>query len=152
MHFELVLGWILVFVVMESQDPDDWQLPLSQLPVDPDQPSTSRRRARDEAEPSERCVQPRTEPGIPQFSLPILQLENKALVIVLESEPTLSGSYQMVFEGCFENNAEEQMVSHISGDGGHRLWLQGPFNLLTRERRANYVAAILLRILEFLSV
>ena len=137
---------------MESQDPDDWQLPLSQLPVDPDQPSTSRRRARDEAEPFERCVQPRREPGISQFSLPVLQLENKALVIVLESEPTLSESYQMVFEGCFENNAEEQMVSRISGDGGHRLWLQGPFNLLTRERRANYVAAILLRILEFLSV
>ena len=58
----------------------------------------------------------------------------------------------MIFEGCFENNAEEQMVSHISGDGGHRVWLQGPFNLLTRERRANYVVAILLCILEFLSV
>ena len=152
MHFELVLGWILVFVVMESQDPDDWQLPISQLPVDPDQPSTSRRRARDEAEPFERCVQPQTELGIPQFSLSVLQLENKALVIVLESEPTVCGSYQMVFEGCFENNAEEQIVSRISGDGDHRLWLQGPFNLLTRERRANYVAAILLRILEFLSV
>ena len=152
MHFELVLGWILVFVMMESQDPDDWQLPLSQLPVDPDQPSTSRRRGRDEAEPSERCVQPRTEPGIPQFSLPVLQLENKAFVIVLEFEPILPESYQIVFEGCFENNAEEQMVSRISGDGGHCLWLQGPFNLLTRERRANYVAAILLRILEFLSV
>ena len=137
---------------MESQDPDDWQLPLSQLPVDPDQSSTSRRRVRDEAEPSERCVQPRIEPGIPQFSLPVLQLENKVLVIVLESERTLSGSYQMVFEECFENNAEEQMVSRIFGDGGHRFWLQGPFNLLTRERRANYVAAILLRILEFWSV
>ena len=71
---------------------------------------------------------------------------------MLESEPTLSGSYQIVFEGCFENNAEEQMVSHISDDGGHRLWLQGPFNLLTRERRANYVAAVLLRILEFSSI
>ena len=78
---------------MESQDLDDWQLPLSQLPVDPDQQSTSRRRARDEAKPFERCVQPRTEPGISQFSLPVLQLENKALVIVLESEPTLSRSY-----------------------------------------------------------
>ena len=152
MHFELVLGWILVIVVMESQDPDDWQLPLSQLPVDPDQLSTSRRRARDEVEPSERCIQPRTEPCIPQFSFPVLQLKNKALIIVLESEPTLSGSYQMIFEGCFKNNVEEQMVSHISGDGGHRLWLQGPFNLLTRKRRANYIAAILLRILEFLSV
>ena len=118
---------------MESQDPDDWHLPLSQLPVDPDQPSTSRRRAGDEAEPSKCYVQPRTEPSIPQFSLPVLQLENKALVIVLESESMLSGSYQMIFEGCFENNAEEQMVSRISGDGGHRLWLQGPFNLLTRE-------------------
>ena len=71
---------------------------------------------------------------------------------MLESKPTFSGSYQMVFVGCFEKNAEEQTVSHISGDGGHRLWLQGPLNLLTRERRANYVAAILLRILEFLSV
>ena len=127
-------------------------MPLLQLPIDPDQPSTSRRRARDEAEPSERCVQPQTEPDILQFSLPVLQLENKALVIVLKSEPTLSGSYQMIFEGCFENNAEEQMVSRTSGDTSHRLWLQGPFNLLTRERRANYVAVILLRILEFLSV
>ena len=137
---------------MESQDPDDWQLPLLQLPFDPDQPSTSRRRARDEAEPSERCIQPRTEPGISQFSLPVLQLKNKALVIVMESEPTLFGSYQMIFEGCFENNAEEQMVSLIYGDGGHRFWLQGPFNLLTRERIANYVVAILLCILQFLSV
>ena len=58
----------------------------------------------------------------------------------------------MIFEECFGNNAEEQMVSRISSDKGHRLWLQGPFNLLTRERRANYVAVILLRILEFLSV
>ena len=107
MHFELVLGWILVFVVMEFQDPNDWQLPLSQLPVDPDQPSTSKRHARDKVEFSKRCIQPRTEPAIPQFSLPVLQLENKALVIVLESELTLSRSYQMVFEGCFGNNAEE---------------------------------------------
>ena len=71
---------------------------------------------------------------------------------MLESEPTLSESYQMIFEECFENNAGEKMVSRISDDGGHRLWLQGPFNLLTKERRANYIAAILLRILEFLSV
>ena len=62
---------------------------------------------RDEADPSEHCVQSRTESGIPQFTLSVLQLENKALVIVLEFEPTLFGNYQMVFEGCFENNAEE---------------------------------------------
>ena len=152
MHFELVLGWILVFVMVESQDPDDWQMPLLELLVDPDQPSTSRRRARDEVESFERCVQPRTKLDILQFSLLVLQLENKALVIVLESKPMLSRSYQLVFEGCFENNAREQMVSRISGDEGHRLWLQGSFNLLTRERRANYVVAILLHILEFLNV
>ena len=58
----------------------------------------------------------------------------------------------MVFEGCFENNAREQMVSCISGDEGYHLWLQGRFNFLTKEQRANYVATILLRILEFLSV
>ena len=58
----------------------------------------------------------------------------------------------MVFEGCFENNAGEQMVSRISGDGGHRLWLQGLFNLLTREQWTNYITTILLRTLEFLSV
>ena len=149
-YFELVLVLIVVFVVMDSQDPDDWQLPLSQLPVDPNQPSTSRRRLQDEAGPSERCVRPRTDPGIQQ--LPVLQLDNKALVIVLESEPTLSGSYQMVFEGCFENNNEEQRVTRISSEVGHRFWLQGPLNILTRERRANYIAAVVLRILEFLSV
>ena len=71
-YFELVLGWILVFVVMESQYPDDWQLSLLQLPDDPDQPSTSRRHTRDGARPSECCVQPRIELGFPQFSLPIL--------------------------------------------------------------------------------
>ena len=64
----------------------------------------------------------------------------------------LFGSYQMVFEGCFENNAEEQIMSRIFGVGDHRFWLQRPFNLLTKERRANYIATILLCILEFLSI
>ena len=73
-------------------------------------------------------------------------------MIVLEFEPTRSKSYQMEFEGCFENNAEKQMMSRIFGNGGHRIWLQGPLNFLTRERRANYIAVILLCILKFLSV
>ena len=92
---------------MESQNPAEWQLLISQLPVDPDQPSTSRRHTRDEAGLSGHQVQPQTKLGIQQFSLPILQLENKALIIVLEFEPTLSESYQIVFEGCFEKNVEE---------------------------------------------
>ena len=61
-------------------------------------------------EPSECCDQPRTERDIPQFSLLVLQLKNNALVIVLKSEPKLSGCYQMVFEECFEHNVEEQIV------------------------------------------
>ena len=95
---------------MESQDLDDWQLPLSQLPIDPDQLSTSRRCTRDKARPCEHHVQPRIKPSIPQFSLPVLQLKNKALVIVLELESKLFGSflsYQMVFERCSENSTKE---------------------------------------------
>ena len=118
---------------MESQDPNNWQLSLSQLPLDLDQPLISRRHTRDEAGAFKCRVQLQTEPDIPQFSLLVLRLENKALVIVLKFEPILSGSYQMVFEGCFENNVEEQTISHISSDGGHRFWPQGPRNLLTRE-------------------
>ena len=60
-------------------------------------------------------------------------------------------SYQIIFKESFKNNIEEQVVGRISSDEGHRLWLQGPLNLFTRERKANQVAAILLRILEFLS-
>lgn len=137
---------------MDSQDPLDWELPLSQPLVDPNQPLTSRRRARDEATPSERRVQPRAEAENQQFSMPVLQLDKKALVIVLESEPALSGSYQMVFEGCFENTTEGSMVTRVSSEVGHRLWLQGSLNHLSRERRSNYIASILLRILEFLDV
>lgn len=138
--------------MMDSQDPLDWELPLSQPLIDPDQPSASRRRARDESGPSERRVQPRAEVEIQQFSVPVLQVDKKALVIVLESEPALSGSCQVVFEGCFENTAEESTVTRIASEVGHRLWLQGPLNHLSRERRSNYIATILLRILEFLSV
>ena len=56
-YFELVLIWILVFVVIESQDPYDWQLLLSQLSVDPDQPLISRRRIQDKAGLFEHCIQ-----------------------------------------------------------------------------------------------
>ena len=58
----------------------------------------------------------------------------------------------MVFEGCCENNVEDQMMTCVSDNGGYHFWFQGSLNLLTREQRANYIAAILLRILEFLSV
>jgi len=44
---------------------------------------------RNEAGFSKCRVQLQIEPGIQQISLPVLQLENKALVIILGSESTL---------------------------------------------------------------
>lgn len=140
---------------MESQNPDDWELPLSQLPEDPfpsTQPLASERRVRDEAKSSKRHVRPRLEPIPQQLTLPVLRLDARALVIVLEAEALMIGGHQVVFEGCFENTNEAQMISRLSGEMGHRIWLHGPFNLLNRERRAIYVASVLQRILEFLDV
>ena len=81
-----------------------------------------------------------------------LQHDAIALVIVLESEAMLIGGHQVVFEGCFENTNEGQMVSRFSNEIGHRLWLHGPLNHLSRERRASYIASVLRRIMEFLEV
>ena len=100
--------------------------------------------------PFEYYIQSQTEPSIQQFSLLVLQLNNKALVIVVKFEPMFSRSYQMMFEGCFKNT-KEQMVSHISNKTSHCFWFQEPLNLLIKERRANYIIAIFLHILEFLS-
>ena len=108
-------------------------MPLLQLLVDLDQPLTLEQCARDEIRLSERCVQPQSKPSIQQFLILVLQLNNKTFVIVLESEPMLLKSYQMVFEECFENNTKERIVNCILNKEGHRLWLQGPFNFLTRE-------------------
>ena len=140
---------------MDSQNPDDWELSLSQLPEDPfqsSQLSTSRRRVQDEAEPSERRVQPRSDPSPRQLSLVNLQPDARALVIVLEAEATLTGGHQMVFEGCFKNTNEGQMVSRFSNEVGHRLWLEGPLTYLSVEQRASYISAVLRQILEFLYV
>jgi hypothetical protein len=60
------------------------------------------------------------------------------------------GGHQVVFERCFENTNAGHMVTRLSDVIDHRLWLQGPLNHLDGERRANYIAEILRRILEFL--
>jgi hypothetical protein len=44
------------------------------------------------------------------------------------------------------------MVTNLSDDIGHCLWLQGLLNHLGSERRASYIAEVLRRILEFLHV
>jgi hypothetical protein len=64
----------------------------------------------------------------------------------------LVGGHQVVFKGCFENTNVGHMVTRLSDDIRHCLWLQGPLNHLGGERRANYIAEVLRRILEFLHV
>jgi hypothetical protein len=81
-----------------------------------------------------------------------LQPDARALVIVLEAEAILVEGHQVVFEGCFENTNAGHMVTRLSDDIGHRLWLQSPLNHLGGERRANYIADVLRRILDFLHV
>lgn len=125
---------------------------MSQPLVDLDQSLTSRRRAQDETRPSQCEVQPRAEAKNQEVFVSILQLEKKALVIVLESKAALLGSYQIVFKGCFENTTKGSTVTRVSSQVGHCLWLQGLLNHLSTERRSNYIASILLCILEFLNV
>jgi len=77
---------------MDSQNLNDWEFSLPQLPNDPlslTQPSTSRQCVRDEAETFERHVQPRLDLGPQQLALSSLQLDARALVIVLESKALL---------------------------------------------------------------
>jgi hypothetical protein len=132
---------------MVSQNPENWEFPLPKDPIQLSQPSTSRRRLRDEEGPFERHVQP-----LPLTSLRALQPDARALVIVLKAEAILVEGHQVVFEGCFENTNASHMVTRLSDDIGHRLWLQGPLNHLGGERRANYIADVFRRILEFLHV
>jgi hypothetical protein len=47
----------------------------------------------------------------------------KALIIILEAEAMVRGGHQVVFEGCFQNTNESQIVSHLSDEVGYRLWL-----------------------------
>jgi hypothetical protein len=100
---------------------------------------------RDEVETSEHCIQPHSD-------LKSLQPDTRVLVIILDVEAMFIGGHQVVFEECFQNTNEGQMVSHLFDKIGHRLWLQGPLNHLGNERRANYIGAILRKILDFLHV
>jgi hypothetical protein len=151
---------LFIFIVsvvgnMASQNPKDWEFPLPEDLIQPSQPSTSRRRLRDEEEPSERHVQPHLETDLRQLSLTSLrdlQPDVRALVIVLEVEAMLVGGHQVVFEGCFENTNTGHIVTRFSDDIGHRLWFQGPLIHLGGKRRTNYIVEVLCRILEFLHV
>jgi hypothetical protein len=162
-YFKSLLVWIAYHLVsiadnMASQNPEDWEFSLAHSLDDPIQlcqPLIFRRRVRDEAENSESCVQPRSDLDLQQLpltSLKSLQLDARALVIILEAQAMLVGGHRVMFEGCFQNTNEGHMVSRLSDEIGHRLWLQGPLNHLGGERRATYIVAVLRHILEFLHV
>jgi hypothetical protein len=81
-----------------------------------------------------------------------LQLDTRALVIVLKIEAMFIEGHQMVFEGCFENTNEGQMMSCFSNKVGHHLWLHGPLNYLCRERRASYLSHLVVEVGVFIIV
>ena len=140
---------------MASQNPEDWELLLTHVFVQFSQSSISKRLLKDEEQPFERRTQPRLDPSpqqAPLASLRSLHSSTRVLIIVLESEALLIDGHQVVFERSFENNNEVQMVTRLSDDIGHHLYLQGPLNHLGSERRANYIASVLRQILEFLYI
>ena len=140
---------------MTSQNLEDWELPLTQVPVQFSQPSTSRRHLRDEEQPFECHTQPRLDHDPQQASLASLRslhLGARALIIVLESEFLLIDGHQVVFERSLENKNEVQMLIHLSNDIGHHLYLQGPLNHLDSKQRASYIALVFCQILEILHV
>jgi hypothetical protein len=109
---------------MASQNPEDWEFPLPEDPIQLSQPSTSRKRLRDKDGPSEHHVQLREEVDLQQLlltSLRALQPNARALVIVLEVEVMLVKGHQVVFEECFENTNAGHMVTRLSDEIGHRL-------------------------------
>ena len=96
------------------------------MPIQFSQPSTFRRRLKDEEQPFECHTQPQLDPGpqqAPLASLRSLHLGAKALVIILEFEASLIDGHQVVYEGSFENNNEVQMVTQLFDDIRHCLYL-----------------------------
>ena len=161
LQINIGLGFFfLVFVVHStaSQNPEDWEFSLAHLPDDPiqlSQPLTSRRRVRDEAENFECRVQPRSDldsQQLPLMSLISLQPNARAFIIILEAQAMFIAGHQVVFEGCFQNTNEGQMVSCLSNDISHYLWLQGLLNHLGGKRWASYIVATLRKILEILHI
>ena len=85
---------------MASQDPEDWELPLTQVPVQFSQPSISRRRLRDEEQPFERHTQPRLDPGPQQAPLVSLR--------------SLHPGHRLYLQGPLNHLGSERRASYIA--------------------------------------
>lgn len=114
---------------MDSQERDTMPVVLSQ-------PSSSRRRPRDEEQPA-----PRQRRRIPS---------NRSLVIVFEVEPAYDGQPEGVFAGQFHNeDTEVHAWSEVEGVGHYR-WLHGPLNHLPHEQQLEFIAEAMRQIFIFL--
>uniref|UniRef100_A9U4K9 Predicted protein n=1 Tax=Physcomitrium patens TaxID=3218 RepID=A9U4K9_PHYPA len=114
---------------MDSQEIDT-------MPVRVSQPSSSRRRPRDEE-----LHVPRPQRRIPS---------NRSLVIVFEIEPAYDGQLEGVFAGQFHNeDTEVHAWSEVEGVGHYR-WLQGSMNHLPREQQLEFIAEVMRQIFIFL--
>lgn len=138
----------------ESEPEAELELSLSQLPIQPLQPAISSPlpyHPRDEAGPSRPLKQPRVE----RRWHGNLQRDARALVILLQTGCIEPGTREVTFEGSFEGLNEDQyfgVARPVEGSVGHRRWLSGPVNPLTKDQRADYVANTIKRILEFLQM
>jgi hypothetical protein len=74
-----------------------------------------------------------------------LQPDARALVIILEPEAMLIEGHQVVFERCFQNINEGQMVSRLFDKIGHCLWFQSLLNHLGSDWWASYIAAVFVK-------
>ncbi len=81
-----------------------------------------------------------------------MSLNPHALTIYLEFVPA-RGATPKRFEECQceDDNVRFHYRTWVPGDGHYR-WLRGPINPLPMEHRAEYLARIICRILEFLQL
>ena len=110
---------------MASQNPEDCKFSLAHLLDDSIQlyqPSTSRRHMLNEVETSERCVQPRSDLDPQQLPLTSLKPDARVLIIILKAKAMLVEGHQVLFEQCFQNISEGQIVSRLSNEVSHCLW------------------------------
>uniref|UniRef100_A9U5P3 Predicted protein n=1 Tax=Physcomitrium patens TaxID=3218 RepID=A9U5P3_PHYPA len=102
---------------------------IDTMPVRVSQPSSSRRRPRDEE-----IHVPRRQRRIPS---------NRSLVIVFEIEPAYDGQPEGVFVGQFHNeDTEVHAWSEVEGVGHYR-WLQGSMNHLPRKQELEFIAEVM---------
>lgn len=109
----------------------------------------SRRRNRDE-DLQEQHVLLRIDGEIQRVWYHDFGRDSRCLVILLEVGTTPDGVSNALFEASYECMNNDQISGWSSRLGmGHYRWLKRPINYLQREKRSEYVANTIRRILDF---